>query len=299
MTTPPPFDNPDVVRRQQLRAQLGLEPWLQRRECFELSGLGIHCELYLHHPEAPTILFLPGIGTYVELYGELLGKLSRRGFNLVGIDLPGHGYSAGPRGEYSVKQVCQAVSATIDQLAEELHGGFGLFGFSIGALLALRAAEQEPRIDALLCGTLLLPDLPPDLVHLAGWQWTWGSAFFFPWLQVPLRSFVDFDLLLAGHPAGAAINSDPLIVFDYPLSTLSSLFSTRCGVVRNRYPFKAAILHGDRDEVLPLSYSERVIDHCRHPFELRVMPRTGHMAPWLCTDLMVEQAADWFAQSLG
>ena len=191
--------------RQWLRDKLEIGPWLARRELFPLTEIGVHAELYHFHPDAPTLIFLPGIGTYVELYAETLGRLSERGFNVLAIDPPGHGYSSGKRGVYQVEQMDEAVSLAINQLSERYRGAFGLFGFSIGSLLAISAAEQDSRVDSVLCGTLLLPELPPDLIHWAGWQWTWSSAFFFPQLSIPLGNLVDFRLLLAGHPAGDAV----------------------------------------------------------------------------------------------
>lgn len=285
--------------RRWYRQQLEIELWLARREIFPLTELGIHAELYHHHEDAPTLIFLPGIGTYVELYAELLGRLSDSGFNVLAIDPPGHGYSEGKRGAYTVEQMDQAVSLAIDKLSSRYKGAFGVFGFSIGSLLAVSAAEHDSRVESILCGTLLLPDLPPDMMHWAGWQWTWGSAFFFPQLEVPLGHMMDFRQLIAGHPAAAAINEDPLIVTDYPLSTLSSLFNHSCGIVNKRYGFSAAIIHGERDEVLPLSYSERVVQHCQHPLELFPVPRASHMMPWLQTTTMLDVAQTWFHRSLG
>ena len=284
--------------RERLREKLQLQPWLEKRQAFRLGSDGVHCELYEYDVAAPTVIFLPGIGTYCELYAEMLGKLSARGFNVVGIDLPGHGYSGGPRGLYTVPQVCDYVSQLIDHLQQRFDGPFAVFGYSIGALLGVAAAEQDERLEAVLCGTLLLPDIAPDFVHQMGWQWTHASAMFFPYMKVPLRMFVDFELLLASHPAGEEINNDPLVVFDYPLRTLSSVFSQTCGVLKQAYPFKSAIIHGDRDEVLPLMYSKRVVEQCKHPFELLEMERSGHMVPWLRTDKLVDIAANWLLDNL-
>jgi len=289
--------DPQAAQRQRLRQKLGIEAYLARRECLSLDGLGIHCELYHYADSAPTLLFLPGIGTYCELYAELLAKLSERGFNLLALDPPGHGYSEGPRGRYSVESVCTAVSAAADLMQQRYSGPLGIFGFSIGATQALAAAERDPRLQVLLCGTLLLPDLPPDLIHQMGWNWTWSSAFFFPGLKVPLRSLVDFDQLLAGHPAGDEINQDPLIVFDYPLATLSSMFTYRSRVLRHRFDFQAAILHGERDEVLPFSYSQRLQRSLQHPFSLLPIPAAGHMSPWLRPDCMVDIADGWLKEA--
>lgn len=289
----------DPAARKRLRDKLQLNSYLERRELFRLGSSSVHCELYASDDlSAPTVLFLPGIGTYCELYGEMLSKLRDRGFNVVGIDLPGHGYSGGTRGLYTVEQVSSIVSELLDHLEQRFDGPFAVFGYSIGALLGIAAAERDERVSAVLCGTLLLPDIAPDILHEMGWQWTHTSAFFFPYLHVPLRMFVDFEQLLADHPAGEEINRDPLIVFDYPLRTLSSAFSCRCGVLNRTFPFKSAIIQGDRDEVLPLSYAKRVIKCCAQPFDLLVLDGASHMVPWLRTDCLVDMSAAWLSQQL-
>ncbi len=298
---PPLFDeeNPEAAaKRAVLREKLGLEPYLQRREAFRVGPDGIHCEYYHHSDEAPLVLFLPGIATYSELYAELLCRISDAGFNVVGVDLPGHGYSAGPRGDYTVDQVVCNLERVISALQGRSNGAVGVYGYSIGALLAVALAERDERVQSVLCGTLLLTEIAPDLLHQLGWAWTWGSALWFPDLRLPLKSFIDYDQLLAGHPAGEAINDDPRVVYDYPLRTLASLFTHRAGVVNQRFQFKAAIIHGEQDEVLPLEYSHRVIDGVSHPFELIEVAGEGHMIPWNNPQLLSRLAAQWFKRSL-
>lgn len=292
-------DEKFVQHRQLYRKRLGIERWLEKRQLFPLDELGIHGEFYHHHEDAPVIIFLPGIATYGELYAAFLGRLSQRGFNVLALDPPGHGYSRGTRGVYTVEQMDEAVSLAVDKLRERYQGNIGLFGFSIGSLLAISAAEQDDRIQSTLGVTLLLPDLPPDMTYWAGWQWTRSSAFFFPHLQVPLGNMVDFLQLLKGHPAAELVNEDPLIIFNYPLSTLSSLFNHRTGIVHNACGFSSAIIHGDRDEVLPLNYSERVVNHCRHPIELMPVAGGRHMLPWTNPMLLLDMTEDWFHRQLG
>ncbi|WP_415904300.1 alpha/beta fold hydrolase [Neptuniibacter sp. QD48_55] len=293
---PPIISQEGCSLRVDLRDKLNLEQFLKHRTAFCVGESAVHCELYEYAPDAPTIIFLPGIGTYCELYAELLCKLSQQGFNVVGVDPLGHGYSGGSRGHYTVDQMCDAVSDVLDVLQQRFKGPFGVYGYSIGALLAVAAAEKDERLSTVLCGTLLVPDLAPDVTYRMGWNWTWASSLMMPGYKVPLKSFVDFEQLLKGHPAGAAINNDPLIVFDYPLKTLSSLFNHRCNIVNRVHRFSAAILHGDKDEVLPVSYSQRLMNYCEQPMELLVMKRQGHMVPLLQPDLVVTMAAQWFEQ---
>lgn len=285
-------------QRLRLRAKLGLDQWLAMREVFRVADGLVHCELYEHAPDAPTLLFLPGLGTYCELYAELLGRLSLAGFNVVGVDPRGHGYSGGDRGDYRVAQVVDDLGQVLDHLQARFSGPVGIYGYSIGGLLAVALAERDPRIASLLCGTLLLTEEPPDLLHQLGWSWTWASALLFPALRLPLKSVVDYDLLLAGHPAREEIKHDPRLIYDYPLGTLASLFTQRSQVVSRCYPFRAGILHGSRDEVLPLAYSQRIIGRLTHPFQLIELEDAGHMLPWDDPPRLAEAVSDWFIETL-
>ncbi len=279
--------------RQVLREKLGITELLETRQCFEVGELPLHTEYYHHADDAPLLVFLPGIGTYSELYADLLSRLSQRGFNVVGLDLRGHGYSGGSRGLYSVEQSMTDVRAVIDHYQQTSEQPVYLYGYSIGALLAVAAAEADARIQAVVCGTLLVPAVAPDMLHQLGWSWIWGSALFAPGLALPMQNFIDYEQLLAGHPAGEEINSDPLIVFDYPLGTLSSLFTYHLRSLNTRFPFRGLIVHGDQDEVLPLSYSQRVQAMLAQPFELKPVPGEGHMLPWDRPGLLAGLIADW------
>lgn len=289
--------NDSTNGRQALREKLGLLPFLEKRQSLTVDT-EIHCELYHYSDTAPVIIFLPGIGTYCELYAELLSGICDQGFNVVGMDLRGHGYSAGNRGDYRVEQVMQDMSSVIDHLSQHYTGTVGVYGYSIGGLLAVASAERDDRIQSVLCGTLLVTEIAPDLVHQFGWSWTWSSALFFPHLKVPMKTFIDYEQLLKGHPAATEISNDPRIVYDYPLGTLASLFTHSSGVLNKRYDFKAAIIHGEHDEVLPLSYSREVIQAMSHPFELIELEGEGHMVPWDNPSFLVTEVSQWFGKTL-
>ncbi|WP_293268072.1 alpha/beta fold hydrolase [Neptunomonas sp.] len=279
--------------RGRLRDKLDIHHHLSKRECLRVGELSVHCELYEADKEgAPVLVFLPGIGTYSELYADILGRFAESGFHTVGMDYPGHGYSGGKRGHYTVEGVVESVSDLIDRLEERFTGPVYLFGYSIGSLLAVAAAERDSRIQGVMCGTLLIPEIPPDTMHQLGWQWTWGMAQMFPSMKLPLKSLVDYEQLLAGHPAAKEFNHDHLMIFDYPLSTLSSLYSWRSKVKSQVFDFHAAILHGADDDVMSLGYSKRLVETLAHPFELIEIPG-GHMLPWYEPELLIARVTEW------
>jgi len=267
------------TNQERLREGLGINRLLDHRECW-LFDEQLHVEIYSNSQDAPVILFLPGIGTYVELYAELLVELQQQGFNVVAVDPPGHGFSAGQRGHFTVRGFGDQLSALMDRLALRFTGEWSVYGYSIGAVTALALAERDSRIKSVVCGTLLLSEYPPDLVHALGWSWTSVSAFWFPSVCVPLRSFIDFETLLGNHPAGPWINQDRRIVFDYPLSTLANMFSYKTDILKFEFPFELSILQGDCDEVLSIEYAQRIKDEAEHPVRLEIIAGAGHMLPW-------------------
>ncbi|OMH30264.1 alpha/beta hydrolase [Motiliproteus sp. MSK22-1] len=277
--------------------ELGLTPYLEQRQIIDMGDLPIHCELYEYDVQAPTILFIPGIGTYSELYCELLARLSRQGFNLLAVDLRGHGYSGGDRGKYTVDQVVEDIQLVIDYVASHYQGPVGLFGCSIGARLALAVAEQDSRIKALLCHTLFLSEIPPDIWHALGWNSLQFANWFTPGMKVNFRTFVNVESLLKHNPMGQLADKDPLLVWDYPVSTLYSLYSKPSSVLRRKLDTPSAIIIGSNDDIIPLDYTQRLIRRSKHPFELIVIEGGSHMLPFDHIEDTLNATGQWFKQA--
>ena len=283
--------------RARLLNELGLAPFLQRCQIIELGELPLHCELYHHHPDAPTIIFLPGIGTYSQLYCELLSRMSDQGFNMVAVDLRGHGYSGGERGGYRVAEVIEDIQQLIDHLQQDYQGPFGLFGCSIGSKLGLAITEQEPRIEALLCHTLFLAEIPPDIWHAMGWGSLYFSNLFTPNLKINLRAFVDIDNLLQYNPLGKYADKDPLLVWDYPVYTLHSVYSYSSQILKCSLERPCAIIIGSDDQVLNTDYTRKLVERSAQLFDLMVIKDGSHMLPFDHIDDTLQASSEWFHQA--
>lgn len=286
------------VSQGDVRDALKLSPFLDHREVIRLPSGG-HVEFYAADDSAaPLLIFLPGISTYVELYAGLLYRLSQQGFNVAALDYPGHGYSTGERGQLSVTQVSVWVSELIDVFEERCpQSQIGILGYSIGSLLALKAAETDARIQRLICGTLLVPEYAPDVLHSLGWMWMQTAALWTPRLKVPLTRLLDFSALIKALPGVDVLEHDPRLVMAYPLGALADLFSVRCNSVKAVQSFKMLVVQGDTDEVLPLSYVQSLQGKLVQPFDLVVVPG-GHMLPWTATEqLCIEMRHWWFSVS--
>ena len=284
----------DRVRNRVLRT-LGMLRYLERCEPIELGDLPLHCELYHSSPTAPTIIFIPGIGTYSQLYCELLARMSDRGFNLIAVDIRGHGCSGGQRGSFRVSEVIADIRQLLDELERRFQGPFGIFGCSLGARLGLAVAEQDDRIETLLCHTLFLAELPPDIYHFFGWNSLYFGNLFTPLLKVNLRLFVDIDRLLRFNPMGKYADRDPLLVWDYPIYTLYSTYSHPSRILRERLPLRSsAIIIGSKDEILSIGYTRDLIRRSVQPFDLIVIEEGSHMLPFDHIEETLQASVNWF-----
>jgi alpha-beta hydrolase superfamily lysophospholipase len=262
-------------------------------ETVKVGDLPLHCEFYPAAASAPLVLYLPGIATYSALYREFLTALAGHGFNVVGMDLRGHGYSGGPRGHYMVEEVVEDARAVLAHFAARVSGPQQVIGYSIGAPLALAVAEAEPRVSAVLCHSLLLGHLAPDWLHLLGWQGLRWTNLFLPGWKVNLRTLLDLDRLLRQTAYAARLGGDERLVWDYPVRTLASVFAHRHRVATDLQHFRAGVVVGEHDEVVTPGYTRRLLERLAHPFDCIEMAGACHMAPFHAGRALARLSAGW------
>jgi len=86
----------------------------------------------------PPLVLLHGLAMHSGVWGPLVGRLAGR-FRVHAVDLPGHGHSA-LAAPFTLDSACAAVSSSIPVDAHPLI----VVGWSLGGLVAMRWARQEP-----------------------------------------------------------------------------------------------------------------------------------------------------------
>ena len=101
-------------------------------------------------PGAASVGIVHGLGDHSGRWERVGRTLQSRGFNAYALDLPGHGRSEGKRGHVrSWDDYRRAMTRWMDALPRE--GRWALLGHSLGALIALDWANENPkRVDALV-----------------------------------------------------------------------------------------------------------------------------------------------------
>lgn len=117
------------------------------------------------NPAQPTVVFIHGVLNDHSVWGLQSRSLAHHGWNVLAIDLPGHGRSAGAP-PASVEDGAQAVLALLDAAGVAKAA---LVGHSWGSLIALAAAAKAPeRVSHLvMVGTAFPMRVSPVLLENA------------------------------------------------------------------------------------------------------------------------------------
>lgn len=122
-----------------------------------------------------VVALIHGAGEHGKRYEAVAADWNRAGYAVLGVDLPGHGLSEGPRGHIDrFDRYLDAVDTTFQEITA-LYAGFPviLFGHSMGGLIAVRYVQTRGLPDSIQAIILTSPCLdlslrvPPMKVRLA------------------------------------------------------------------------------------------------------------------------------------
>jgi pimeloyl-ACP methyl ester carboxylesterase len=103
----------------------------------DLDGVQLR---YRRHGRGQTLLLLHPLRMQLEYFDRLCERLGHDGFELVAVDLPGHGHSSAPAADYTAAYFIDTVEAFLDHL--DLRDVL-VVGESIGASIALGLAGRH------------------------------------------------------------------------------------------------------------------------------------------------------------
>jgi pimeloyl-ACP methyl ester carboxylesterase len=96
----------------------------------------------------------------------------------------------------------------------------------------------------------------------------------------------------------AWIAEDGLLVWDYPVKTLASVFGHRHRVHNEQLAFRSVVLTGEEDEVVRPTYTKTLLARLTHRFESEVLTGMSHMAPFVHTEALAATSARWLRRLL-
>lgn len=260
----------------------------------------------------PTVVALHGLGTAVDVLRDAIPgfdpyeRLAAEGFNVVGMDWPGHGRSGGRRGRLTYRMAMDAAAATVDAAAQRWGGTVGLFGTALGGVLGFYAALETPQVAAVACHNVLdLRNVRPVLqrtrqgvlLPLAGQLQRWEAL---PQrVRIPTAAVVA-PVDLAGDPeVSRVLRRHDQATRTYDMGSLVSMFLTpedKPAIEAQTTPTFVAVGSGDR--VLPETHTRAFVSRLSGPSQLWVLPGGGHQL-WLeHPEALVPEVAAFLHQHL-
>jgi pimeloyl-ACP methyl ester carboxylesterase len=243
---------------------------------------------YAGDGEGPVLLLVHGIAGTCESWNEVIEPLARD-HTVIAPDLPGHGFSEGGGGDYSIG----ALAAGLRDLLHALgHDRASIAGHSLGGGIAMQFAYQNPEMVErliLISSGGLGPEVSPVLraAALPGADYFIGAT---AGIGSQVGSLLDRGLGAIGlrpNPDIAEVArsyaslSDPVRRAAF-LATLRSVIDTggqRVDAADRLYLAEALpvlIVWGDEDSIIPVGHGERA--HEMIPgSRLRVLEGVGHV----------------------
>jgi UDP-glucose 4-epimerase len=265
------LDGPDEIDRMADRVEHVLLPYQDKQ---------LHLEVHATGNGGPAIVFSPGIGGHARFYLPVLGRLCDEGFNVVGIDRPGHGLSEGRRGDCPIDQILDVVDESVRYARERFGGPVILAGSSLGGIISWYALTREPDVDAVVCHNVAHPALRhepsarikvPALLRLARIA---------PLAPVPIKRIADFEALSRSPEILDHFRRelDGIWCFNLTARSAASLFSYEAPVDWSAVDLPVLVLVGEGDDMVSAEFTEEVLTKGKPPrTELRTLPGMGHL----------------------
>lgn len=264
------------------------------------KDINLHVDIFEYSKNAPTIIIIPGTGSYGLLYSEFCQKLSNKGFNVMPFDLMGHGRSGGKRGEFTMVELLRNVSTVVSFARKEYSNDIGLVGTSQGGELAFYAALADKRVKSLICHNLLLShkfpinfkvkflqskicnllcNLIADFSFPLEWAFKWKYAY----------NSVEFL---------QEKRNDPLVVWHYKFKSYRTIFTYNPNLSISEMKTPVLVAVGENDKLVPLEHCKKAYDALTCQKEFYVMPGAKHQLLIDYSDRFVPIVDCWFKKTL-
>jgi fermentation-respiration switch protein FrsA (DUF1100 family) len=226
-------------------------------------------------PRPNTTRVVIGCHGHIGRKDDLLGigsMLWRAGYNVLLFDMRGRGEAAPrPRMLASPREVHDVLTATA-YVRERLPGAhIGVIGFSMGAAVALLAAEQDPSLAAVVA------DSPfTSAADVVGYQI---------------------------HCTAPAVAGPVLALSEALIAQLHGYYLSRVrpiDAVTHLSPRPLLLIHCTEDKMIPIEHAHRIFDRAGKPKELWIYQGVDHCGAYFDDRITyVERVRDFFDRHLG
>lgn len=233
----------------------GLDHFFGKLKCKKYS---IACHFYKLNTAKKTCFLVHGYTDHAGLYRKLINDILSKNYNVVIIDLPGHGLSAGERLDIKDFNIyIDVVKESIEFFNERDFPPSAIIGQSMGGAIAMSLILREST----------LPDYKPfnrvillaPLIRIYGWQrLNIASSILMKFIKIIKREFN-----INSHDESFLNfikNTDPLQEKKMPLRWVRSMFSWEKQFQKfNNIDLDCLVVQGDNDDTVDWRYNIKLI----------------------------------------
>lgn len=278
----------------------------------DYQGTPLHLTILEAALNAPSLIFVHGMsmhaGGYIDTIpgADFLGALSEQGFNVIGIDLQGHGRSGGPRGLFTYKDLIGNIARAVDYALDNYNSSVGVIGTSMGGILSFYAALSDQRIKSAVCHCVLdlrnassIFYLKRHFLLLQLSKIIRPLCCFIPWLSIPTVSYLELRHVFDKIENVSFIIKDPLCTWSYRCSSWLSVFldpTDKPAIEEQQTPVR--IIVGENDRLFPPAYTRSFYERLSCTKDLVIVPGARHLLPLEHINITVPLVAEWFWRTL-
>jgi alpha-beta hydrolase superfamily lysophospholipase len=254
----------------------------------------LHLEMHQASEPRATIVFHPGSGAHARVYFLMAGLFSRRGYNVLVIDRPGHGSSDGESGDCTIDEALEASAATIDEATSRWRLPVVLMGSSLGGLLTVFGLLRGLRPDLAVAHNFVYPGKLASFRLRARWISRYRSK------RYPLTEIVHGFETLSSDPAVReymTARTDSAAAWELTARSVASMFAFNAKAPATAPPL--LLVSGARDKAIP-AWATRFFGWWSglRDYDFEVLQGCGHLLFHDHLDVSVPLVADWLDRKL-
>jgi alpha-beta hydrolase superfamily lysophospholipase len=259
-------------------------------------NLKLHLTVFKSDEKDPCVVFVHGMGLHTMFFSGFLSKLCDAGFNVLGLDIQGHGRSGGERGHFTMQEATENVSSVIDYVTKNYDNRVGVMGISLGGMITFYSVANDPRICTAICCGIAHPRIP---LRRGTTRMLLGvAAKLMPKKRLSLLKIVPLEKVTKDPDLQNVIMTDELVVSEYTFKTVTSFMKIQTKIPFDKIKTPIMIMVGEKEEITPPEYCEKVYDMLTGEKKLVVVPDAGHMLFLEYVPKTLPLVTDWFSKTL-
>jgi alpha-beta hydrolase superfamily lysophospholipase len=283
-----------------------------KNDTINYNKIPLHLTIHEIDAHAPSLIFIHGMSMHAGAYAftipnaNFLAALSAEGFNVIGLDLQGHGHSGGTRGLFTYHELMGNIKCAADYVLERYNDRIGITGSSMGGVLSFYAAIEDRRIKSAVCHNVVdLRDVCPifylkrHFLLLPLLKILKPFASLLTWLPLPIVAYIEPKDVFDNKENFQYIVKDPFMTWAYRCSSWISVFyypDDKPAIELQKAPVR--IIDGEQDKIFPVAYTRTFYERLQCQKDFVVVPGTKHMLLLEHINIAVPLITEWFKRAL-